>query len=891
MADMQNKPDNDLKPVNSPPELNSMYRAAIETSADGFHLLDAEGRILEVNNAYVKRSGYSREELLTMRITDLEAKESPDETAARIRKVMNHGSDNFESLHRAKDGTMWQVEVTVTYWKIEKGRFFCFLRDITERKQAEQQVRDSGEKFRSIYENIGIGVALIGRDMQILSINPQMQKWFPHIDMKQQHICYQSFNTPPQESLCSYCPTVLTMEDGQVHTAVTDTPTPDGVRHYRIISTPLLTADGSIAAAIEMVEDITERMRTEQALREIKELFALVMRYSPIHVFIKEVTSTESRVLQASENFQEMIGIPGSAMAGKSMSELFPPEFAAKITADDWTVVSGGIVLKLEEQLNGRSYTTIKFPIVLGEKTLLAGYTIDISDRKRSEEALRQSEEFVRSILDTVDEGFIVIDRDYRILTANKAYCSQVGGCDEKVIGSYCYEISHKTSRPCFEEGEECATYQAFKTGTPHTALHRHKDARGNILYAETKAFPLKDASGVVTSVIEVINNVTEKYLLEDERLKTQKLESIGTLAGGIAHDFNNLLQGVFGYISMAKITHDQKEKSLAMLSQAEEALHMSVNLTTQLLTFSKGGKPLKKLIRLESTIENAVKFALSGSHTDYRMDIDSDLWSVEADAGQLAQVIQNIVLNANEAMAGRGTICISVRNIDIPANSGHLLTQGGQFVQIDIQDTGTGIPTKNLSKIFDPYFTTKQKGSGLGLATSYSIIRNHGGAIEVKSELNRGATFTIYLPASRSVETVPQATVSSAVGTRKGRILLMDDEDFVRDVAREMIIALGHEAEGAEDGRKAIELFSRAREIGRPFDLVILDLTVKGGMGGEEAIARIRDIDPHVKAVVSSGYADSAVVADYRAYGFSAVLNKPYRIDALQNCLNQCIT
>ena len=388
--------------------------------------------------------------------------------------------------------------------------------------------------------------------------------------------------------------------------------------------------------------------------------------------------------------------------------------------------------------------------------------------------------------------------------------------------------------------------------------------------------------------MIETINNITEKYLLEEERLKTQKLESIGILAGGIAHDFNNLLQGVFGYISMAKMTHDDKEKSLAMLNQAEEALHMTVNLTTQLLTFSKGGKPVKKLIRLEPTIENALKFALSGSNTDYHLDIAPDLWNVEADAGQLAQVIQNIVLNANEAMAGRGTITVTVRNLDIHKNTNHRLPKGGSFVRIDIQDIGTGISEQHLAKIFDPYFTTKQKGSGLGLATSYSIIRNHGGVIEVSSELNKGPTFTIYLPAAKGVEMEARATSAPTVEAKKGRILIMDDEDLVRYIASEMLVSIGHEVQSAGDGEKAIELFRDARESGKPFDLLILDLTVKGGMGGEETIQKILEIDPDVKAVVSSGYADSTIVANYEKFGFSGFLNKPYQINALKDCINK---
>jgi CheY-like chemotaxis protein len=237
--------------------------------------------------------------------------------------------------------------------------------------------------------------------------------------------------------------------------------------------------------------------------------------------------------------------------------------------------------------------------------------------------------------------------------------------------------------------------------------------------------------------------------------------------------------------------------------------------------------------------------------------------------------------------MSGSGTVDVSLANMDIPKDTIARLPEGGRFVRIAIRDSGAGISEENLLRIFDPYFTTKQKGSGLGLATSYSIIKNHGGAILVESEPDRGSTFSVYLPASGVVEAEPGPTVSKGVGTRRGRILLMDDEEMVRKVAQEMLATLGHDIVSAEDGRKAIELFRQAREAGSPFDLVILDLTVKGGMGGEEAIRKLRDIDPDVKAVVSSGYADSPVVADYRAYGFSAVLNKPYRIDGLRKCLN----
>jgi len=287
--------------------------------------------------------------------------------------------------------------------------------------------------------------------------------------------------------------------------------------------------------------------------------------------------------------------------------------------------------------------------------------------------------------------------------------------------------------------------------------------------------------------------------------------------------------------------------------------------------------------------IENPVKFALSGSHTDHLLDIATDLWPVEADEGQLAQVIQNIVLNAHEAMAGRGIVRVSAANANLARGTNPGLPDGGRFVRIDIQDSGIGIPEQNLAKIFDPYFTTKQRGSGLGLATSYSIIKNHGGIIEVKSGVNKGSTFSIYLPAAEHAEAAPTATTTPVSG-KKGRVLVMDDQELVLSVAKKMIVALGHEVECVSDGKEAIEVFRHARDAGTPFDLVILDLTVKGGMGGEEAITILREIDPEVLAVVSSGYADSPIVADYRAYGFAAFLNKPYKIDSLKDCLNKLL-
>jgi len=390
-------------------------------------------------------------------------------------------------------------------------------------------------------------------------------------------------------------------------------------------------------------------------------------------------------------------------------------------------------------------------------------------------------------------------------------------------------------------------------------------------------------------SMVGFLNDISEKRLLEDERLKTQKLESIGTLAGGIAHDFNNLLQGVFGFISMAKLTYNQKEKSLAMLEQAEKALHQSVNLTSQLLTFSKGGKPVKKVASLRPVIENAARFALSGSRNEATITIADDLLSVEIDEGQIGQVIQNIVLNADQAMPLGGRIAITGRNISSSPTTARNLQLTGDCIEIVIQDQGTGIPAEHLTRIFDPYFTTKEKGSGLGLATSYSIIRNHDGLITVSSEMGKGTTFTITLPAS-AVAAAQEKTLTDVPSGNRGRILVMDDEQVVRDVTGEILRSLGHEVECVDRGEAAVAQYRTAMVQGRPFDIVILDLTIRGGMGGAEAIKELLKIDPHVKAVMSSGYSEDASLSKYHKQGFRAILRKPFTVEDLQSTLNKLL-
>lgn len=369
---------------------------------------------------------------------------------------------------------------------------------------------------------------------------------------------------------------------------------------------------------------------------------------------------------------------------------------------------------------------------------------------------------------------------------------------------------------------------------------------------------------------------------LEREIQRAQRLESLGLLAGGIAHDFNNILTGVLGNISLCRTLVAPSDPIHERLLEAEKALLRARDLTAQLLTFARGGMPVKKPSDLRDLILESATFVLRGSRSKCEFDLPDDLWPVEVDPGQISRVIENLVLNADQAMPEGGVITIRAQN---------LLDPGGSLrrVQVSVTDHGVGIPEEHLEHLFDPYFTTKKGGRGLGLATCYSILRHHGGSISVESRVGHGSTFSLVLPATTAT---PPRTRDSGDGIPRGhgRVLVLDDEPLVRSVATQILGHLGYEAVAVADGREAVAHYRQARESGRPFDLVVLDLTVPGGVGGVETLDLLRRLDPEVRAVVSSGYSSDPIMADYPKHGFRGVVAKPYTVGEMGRMLREVL-
>jgi len=507
--------------------------------------------------------------------------------------------------------------------------------------------------------------------------------------------------------------------------------------------------------------------------------------------------------------------------------------------------------------------------------------------RNKALESLRQEKEQLAVTLRSISEGVITTDTGGRIVFINAAAERLIGCAGEKALGRLLSGIVHIAHEEGAVQGLETLLDTALKSGRviELSAASTLVSMGGESRIVSISVSPLHDRDGRITGVVLVFRDITEKKALQNELFKVRQLESLGILAGGIAHDFNNILTAILANTSLAKRLIPGDSPARDRLDQAEKAADRAAELARQLLTFAKGGHPVKDSVETAGLLVESANFALHGANVSCDFSLPDALWPIDADAGQISQVINNLVVNAVQAMPGGGCIRIGAANVRL-ADGEAVPLGSGRYVRISVEDSGCGIPPEIRRKIFDPYFTTKPYGNGLGLTTTYSIVRNHGGHISVTSAPGTGTTFLIYLPAA---DTRPgkAAIEERETAGGSGKILVMDDEEMIRNVAAEMLRHMGYQAVSCACGDEAVSLYRQALETGEPFRAVIMDLTIPGGMGGREALGHLLRIDPGVTALVSSGYSDGTVMGRYREHGFRGVLPKPYTIRRLQQALH----
>lgn len=513
----------------------------------------------------------------------------------------------------------------------------------------------------------------------------------------------------------------------------------------------------------------------------------------------------------------------------------------------------------------------------------------EIANRKRAEEALSNSQELYSNIVESMGDGIMVLDVDFNITYWNQAMenISQIQRRDAVDSGKLPWDLVPHLA----EQGIDKIMKQAMAgTATARDEIP-YRLADGSQGFTSEMYLPLRTAAGDIRGIVGIIRDITEKRRLENHLQQTKKLQAVAEMASGIAHDFNNMLTSVVGFISLAKMNLQSGRPAIAELEKAEKIALRSSELSDTLISFSRANRPVKKKVFIAAFLKRSLHLTLSGSNIRFEFSGSDDDLLVEIDESQVAQVIYNIIKNAKEAMPNGGELTAKTKRIRAH-NFKPLDLSTGEYVRISISDQGAGIKSSHLDRIFDPYFSTKQrgtqKGMGLGLSIAHSIIKKHRGNIAVKSAVGKGSTFYIYLPlAQGKIEkpdhpTVHARSAKGDIGLNAKKILIMDDEKDLLEVAGKLLNRLGFETDFAACGEEAVQKYQNAMASDQGFDAVILDLTVKGGMGGTKTMEKLLNLDPDVVAFVSSGYAEDTAMVNYREHGFSGVIVKPYNIDEL---------
>lgn len=626
--------------------------------------------------------------------------------------------------------------------------------------------------------------------------------------------------------------------------------------------------------------------KTDKALKENERKFRTI--FESLQDVYFEI-NLNGILTVVSPSAEKTLGTDAEDLTGKSIDRLFNSPETKQLFFQQ--IEQQGFIRNFEFEVKGHkdlwvSANADQFKDNRGTTSGTRGILRDISQQKATEKELLEREEKYKEMARLLPCGIIETDLELNITYVNQKGLDMFGYEPEDLdLGLNGTAFLHPDDRA--RPFERIQLHLANQPPPPTEYRMRTREgAELNVLWNSTPIYEDGKICGIQGSLVDL----TEIKQLQKQVLRTQKLESTGILAGGIAHDFNNILLGIFGNMALAKSEISPESKAFQLIEESEKSLSRAKDLTTQLLTFAQGGEPVKQVLPIDQVIRETTAFNLSGSNIKFEMEQPQELWQVDADRGQISQVISNLVINARQAMPKGGRIRIKLENAAMSENDFASLTLD-RYVKITISDEGCGISLNHLEKIFDPYFTTKPDGSGLGLAIVHSIILKHMGYIYVNSASGEGTTFVIYLPAAKITDADPEDAgfeTSTGLGTLSLKILLMDDDPLVQSVSEKILNKLGHSALVCEDGDSALKAYQSAMGQDAPFDLVIIDLTIPGGMGGVDMIKSLLEIDPDARAIVASGYSTDPVMSNYQQHGFKAVISKPYTIEKMAQVIEQ---
>jgi len=888
------------------------------------------GKCVEVNDAFCFVTGYNREETMGKTEKELDIWYETEQRETILKELFEKGFvSNIEIKLKMKDGTVkiFNTNLAVLILGNEPYIFMSMI-DMTKRKAIEAALAASEERYRTSLDNMIEGCQIIDRDWRYLYVNEATcrQSRMEKSDLVGRKIVEIY---PGVEKTGMFASMRKCMDERIPQRMETDYTFPDGTTSWFDLSVQPVP-EGIFVLALE----ITERRQAELAVHQSEERFRRIFQAGPLGIVLSNL---DHKFTMANTHFYEMYGYSEAELRNMTYKDLTFPEDVYDTPAKLDALVKGSLayfnVERRYRKKNGEVFWgNLTITLLRDNEGNPRGFLSmvqDVTSRKEDEERInhlnlalrsirninqlitreKDRDRLIQGVCDNLVVGrsfhsvwIILLDDARQPVTWAETNTSgmndmvdlfrrgELPRCVQKAISQKKVVVTKDPQEQCRgcpvlgqTKGIGSMTVRLELNGTLYGVLCG--SMRHSVLIDDEEISLFSEIAADVTFALRDIELGSTKDLLQQEQLRAAKLESIGTLAGGIAHDFNNLLTGIMGNIGLAKSYLPPTEEVYEMLDEAEKAAIRSRDLTQQLLTFARGGKPIKKVADITGVIKDAAAFALRGSKIRLELSLPEDLWLVDADEGQISQVIHNLVSNADEAMPQGGTLQIKARNLNIK-RSGTLPLSSGNYIQIDVCDTGTGIQPEHLHKIFEPYFTTKAQGSGLGLTSAYSIIKSHGGSLLAESVPNQGSIFHVYLPASRKMAKGEKKVDIKKSTQAGGKVLVMDDDEIIRKMLKNMLNLAGYEVETSADGAEALEKYKQAMDAQNPYSVVIMDLTVPGGMGGKEATKKLLEIDPAASVIVSSGYATDPIMSEYKKYGFAAVIAKPYSIKQLQETL-----